>query len=274
MSAPSKRRSIHDLTGDSSSTQPTEPQNNIHRKEGFPLKVLYCGSLPSETKRVVHMVIPFGLDVLPLDTPLVIDGQPVHIYEHATKDRKVLRLNVAKVTQYAGYKGAPVFVRKEHLIRENMLLYIVCFTNIDAEPGTFVELMNVSLAHSDQYGTSIGFTSVRTIPTTEQGLTAGDRALAIYRADTRFVPAIVPWATKRGIRMLFPPIDKSEKKAKGDAVDKAVPAATETRHDDAPRGTYAAKLHNTFPMPILNKPTLYTNTLKHLPIYEAVGPHG
>src|SRR6185503_19863610 len=87
--------------------QETEPQGNKFRKDGFQVTVYYAGCRPSENKKVMHQVIPFALDSLPLVNPVVIDGVEVPVYEHVSKDRLGIRLNVARVGQ--GQGKAPIF---------------------------------------------------------------------------------------------------------------------------------------------------------------------
>jgi hypothetical protein len=269
--------------------QETEPQRNIFRKEGFEMKAYYASKRPSDTKKVMHQVIPFALDTLPLMNPVTVDGVDIPVYEHVSKDRLAIRLGVARVGNGTG--KAPSFVHKEEFITENEYLWIACFNKINAEPGDIVELKNVGLSHSDKYGTSIQFDSIRVIPTTEHGLTAADRALIIYRANTRCISPVIPLAANKDIRRIFPRKEKSGKKKKGETEATSTPATTtapvapsstepQSNTNDATepqtsnKGIYARNILNTFPLPLLNGIKSNKVALQKLPDYEAVGEHG
>jgi len=257
--APNKRRSVLDLMASPAMGRETAQQTDAFRPEGIRIMALYVRYMApkKETMPPKHVVIPFALDMLPVSETIDVDGKSWPVYEHVSKDRLVLRLNIARKGQGKGAKA--LLVHNPGYLTEGELCYVSSFKKITAEPMDIVELGNVGLSCSDKYPVpSIQMDSSRTIPTSELGITMADRVLAIYRKQTRFVPSIVSLASKRGIRQLFPRRDKDE--------------------TDSSNDPWTRDYLNTFPLPLVSLPGIEPNkdgtldiVLKRLPSYEAIG---
>lgn len=291
MTTQPKKRSAKDLMSDDSKAEAVG--KDIYRPEAFKLQCLYLGAYKprGDSTKIGHIVIPFGLDTLPVAKTLPVDGEQVPIYRHVSKDRLALEISLARVA--TGKGGATLFRRESFEITEGMILEPSTFGSSKANPLDLVELGNVRLNWKDATAAGKGiylsllFDSIRVLPVTEQGLTAMDRALAIYRANTRFVPSILPLASNKSVRDFFPQKAKNEKKP-ADANGTTAPAAAAepAEADEAdPAGVpeesssnriYKRKILNSFPIPLLCDWTTKSSDLifKKLPLYEAVGDVG
>jgi len=255
-----KRRSITDLVKGGTMSKETSQQKDAYQPNAFSIKALYVRYIPPGKPEWPgkHEVIPFALDMLPRSETMEVDGQDTAIYEHVSNDRLVVRINVARLTE----KGtSAVFVNAADTLTEGELCTIGSWKKIVAEPMDIVELGNVGLSGTKKNPTpSIMMDSSRTIPTAEHGITMADRAAAIYRTKTRFVPAIIPLAANRAIRLLLPRKNKEE---------------------GAPKTLYTRDCLGSFPLLFLSRPGIDPNddgtldpSLKNLPMYEGTGMRG
>jgi hypothetical protein len=261
------------------------------RPEGILLRALLLGAYPQKSPKVWSPIfILFGIDTLPKAKLLPVKGVPTPIYRHITKDRLVAEMCVTRIGE-ADDENINFGLEAQPLV-EGRVCTAKTFAPYKAQPLDIIELTNVRLSTTGTYPTSMLFDSMRVLPSDHLGLTGLDRALAIYRANTRFIPKIIELAACKQVRENFPPkTDKATTTTTPVAPVPVTPAPVEEEvahdegHGEAPTpapavGQRKRDILNSFPIPFLDELVLKEGVkvppplLKTLPIYDSVGDVG